>query len=102
MSRVTGGSPDALTAQAETIAEQASELAALRADAARGRKLADWLQRCGLLRTEFCTPGIGASCGDWWVLHKPYMIDGNGCEGYGKTEIEAIDAAMQAGKAVEE
>ena len=74
---------------------------ALRADAERGRKLVDWLARYGLLKAEFCTPDIGTICGDWWLLHKPYMIDGDGCEGYGKTEIQAIDAALQAsGKVV--
>ena len=34
--------------------------------------------------------------GDFWVLRKPYIVNGDGCEGYGKTEDEAIDAAMAA------
>lgn len=80
----------------KTLAEADAQIEALRADAERGRKLVDWLERYGLLKAEFCAPGIGAGCGNWWVLHKPYMIDGNGCEGYGKTEREAIDAALQA------
>ena len=80
----------------DAIEAQAREIEALRADAERGRKLVDWLERYGLLQAKFCTPDIGTKCGDWWVLHKPYMIDGNGCEGYGKTETEAIDAALKA------
>lgn len=72
-----------------------AEVERLRADAERGRWLTEWLMEHGLLRAEFCKPGPGAECADWWILQKPYMVDRQSCEGYGKTEEEAIDAARK-------
>lgn len=51
--------------------------------------------RHGLLRAQFCKPP-DAPAGDYWVLHSPSVIDGGSCEGFGKTEEEAIDAEMAA------
>ena len=51
---------------AAIVAAKDAQIDALRADADRGRKLADWLQCCGLLRTEFCTRSeerrVGKEC----------------------------------------
>lgn len=65
-------------------------------DAERLHWLREWLVRHGLLHALFCQPEAGMKAGDFWVLRKPYIVNGDGCEGYGKTEDEAIDAAMAA------
>lgn len=62
-------------------------------DAARGRWLREWLVRRGLLIAQRCTPDKGAEFGNYWILRRPAVIDGNMPEGHGKTEEEAIDAA---------
>jgi hypothetical protein len=62
-------------------------------DAARYRWLRDWLTQQGLLHALFCQPEAHGPAGDYWVLRKVFMVNGGGCEGYGKTEDAAIDAA---------
>ncbi len=66
---------------------------ALKADADRYHWLRDWLAFEGLLWCHFCKPP-DAPVGNYWVLRKPAMVNGSSCEGYGKTEEEAIDAAI--------
>jgi hypothetical protein len=67
-----------------------------RASHERYGMLRDWLVRHGLLHALFCQPEAGMPAGDFWILRKPYMVSGDGCEGYGKTEDEAIDNALDA------
>jgi len=72
-----------------------AELEALRKGAERGRWLIEWLTQQGLLHALFCQPdGRNAPTGDYWVLQRAAMV-GSGCEGYGKTEEQAIDKAMK-------
>jgi hypothetical protein len=75
--------------------DAAAELAALRKDAERYRWLRAWLERNEQLLCVDCQPTAGAKVGPYWVFRRAYMVDGTCLEGYGKTEEEAIDAAMK-------
>lgn len=66
----------------------------LRADARRYQWLLEWLQCNSLLCVQWCKPNAVSAVGNYWVLRSPYMVDGNGCAGYGKTEDDAIDSAI--------
>ena len=75
-----------------------AELEALRKDAERYRWLLNWLAKTGLLYSEYCRIDTPASVGDWWILHKPKVIDGSSVIGHGETANAAIDAAMKGDK----
>lgn len=67
-------------------------------DAARHARyewLIDWLEKQSLLQVLFCQPPK-QPVGHYWVLRTPATINGDSCEGFGKSEEEAIDAAMSA------
>lgn len=63
-------------------------------DARRYRWLREWLVHNRLLQAQFCKPPPEQQTGHFWVLFAPQVIDGGTCEGFGKTEEAAIDAAM--------
>jgi hypothetical protein len=65
-------------------------------DAARYEWLREWLVKHGLLKALFCQPEAGMKAGDYWILRRPAVLDGDSCIGYGKSEEEAIDAAIRA------
>ena len=69
------------------------------ADARRYRFLRDWLVENNLLHCLHCRPSGEAKVGDWWVFHPPYGRDETRVAGFGKTEEEAIDAALAAQEA---
>ena len=66
-------------------------------DAKRGRWLLNWLKQVGLLQCEFGQMGAGEKPSNWWLLYPPYgankTVPFAGC---GKSDAEAIDAAMSA------
>ena len=81
--------------------DAAAELRRLHAENRRLREnddrytwLVDWLVRAGLLTAQKCQITGSETYGDWWILRKPYAIDGNQLLGYGKTESDAIDSAI--------
>jgi len=70
-----------------------------KSDAERGRFLIEWLKRYGLLQAEFGQMGVGEKPENWWLLHAPWGIDKTRpFFGHGKTQEQAIDAAMLAAK----
>ena len=71
------------------------DIEALRRDAERYRWLLDWLVETALLTAQRCRIDAPETYGDWYILRKPYVIDGSVLVGYGKTEDAAIDAAME-------
>ena len=72
-----------------------AEVEALRRDAERYKWLLNWLVKTGLLYSEYCRIDTPASVGDWWILHKPKVIDGSSVIGHGETANATIDAAMK-------
>ena len=72
-----------------------AEVEALRRDAERYKWLLNWLAKTGLLYSEYCRIDTPASVGDWWILHKPKVIDGSSVIGHGETANATIDAAMK-------
>lgn len=85
-----------IEAQAATIRRLTAERDARRADVERWQFTREWLVRHGLLTALQCQPEAGMKVGYYWVLHAPAIINGGSCDGYGKTEEEAIDAARAA------
>jgi len=81
---------------ADAVERLTAELDALRKDAERGRWLVGWLMENGLLHALRCRPAADAPTGDYWVLQRPAILDGDNCEGYGMTKDAAIDAAMES------
>ena len=77
--------------------ERVGDAEALRRDAERYNWLLNWLVRTGLLTAQRCRIDAPETYGDWYILKKPYVVDGTALVGYGKTEDAAIDAAMQKG-----
>lgn len=82
-----------------TCKSELKRLEAAEADSRRYRGLLSWLQAQNLLTAKFCKPVADVPCEDWWVLQTPAMINGSSCEGHGKTEDAAIDAAIASGEA---
>jgi hypothetical protein len=78
--------------------ERVTDAEALRRDAERYRWLLNWLVRTGLLTAQRCRIDAPETYGDWYILKKPYVVDGTALVGYGKTEDAAIDAAMKEDK----
>jgi len=75
--------------------ERVTDAEALRRDAERYRWLLNWLVRTGLLTAQRCRIDAPETYGDWYILKKPYVVDGTALVGYGKTEDAAIDAALR-------
>ena len=78
--------------------ESDAEVEALRRDAERYKWLLNWLVKTGLLYSEWGRIDTPASVGDWWILHKPKVIDGSSVIGFGETANAAVDAAMKGDK----
>jgi len=92
--RFTDGSPAPLWSCVDCARKFGPIDLAMEKDAERGRWLIEWLKRQGLLHALFCRPAADALTGDYWILQDAAMISSGSCEGYGKTEDDAIDAAM--------
>ena len=75
--------------------ERVTDAEALRRDAERYRWLLNWLVRTGLLTAQRCRIDAPETYGDWYILKKPYVVDGTALVGYGKTEDAAIDDALR-------
>jgi hypothetical protein len=86
-----------ITALRTALAAPSEDIDALRRDAERYNWLLNWLIRTGLLTAQRCRIDAPETYGDWYILKKPYVVDGTALVGYGKTEDAAIDAAMQKG-----
>jgi len=78
--------------------ERVTDAEALRRDAERYNWLLNWLVRTGLLTAQRCRIDAPETYGDWYILKKPYVVDGTALVGYGKTEDAAIDAAIKEDK----
>lgn len=64
-------------------------------DAERNRWLLKYLMRTGLMSEDYCQPGAGMTPQRYWVVRSPAIVNRSVVLGYGRSQDDAIDAAMK-------